>query len=147
RAGLGSSIVNTSRQVGITLGTAVLGTYVVQQFSGNIASQLTQRGVPGAVSATIANKIAAAGANASQAPLPKHLPISPTTLHQAISQAFVDSLHGSFLISGIVVIAAGLLVALFLQQKQTHAMRVSVEATDGQVASEATSMQPVAVID
>src|SRR5262249_35763946 len=63
RAGLGSSIINTSRQVGITLGTAVLGAYVLQQFSGNIASQLTQRGFSGPTSATIANKIAAAGAN------------------------------------------------------------------------------------
>jgi DHA2 family methylenomycin A resistance protein-like MFS transporter len=145
RAGLGSSIINTSRQVGITLGTAVLGTYVLQQFSGNIASQLTQRGVSGPTSATIANKIAAAGANAGQAPLPGHLSLSPTALHQAIGQAFVDAIHGSFLISGIALLAAALLVAFFLQQKQPRTMRTSVESVDAQVITEVGSMQPIPV--
>lgn len=145
RAGLGSSVINTSRQVGITLGTAVLGAYVVQQFSGNITSQLTQRGVPGRISATIASKIAAAGANASQTPLPGHLPLSLIALRQAISQAFVDAIHGSFLVSGIIVLVAALLVALFLQQKQPHATETSVEPADVQMTTEASSIQPVAV--
>src|SRR2546427_797692 len=48
RAGLGSSVLNTFRLVGFTLGAAVLGTFVLLQFSGNIASQLVQRGVSGA---------------------------------------------------------------------------------------------------
>src|SRR6266700_2351451 len=60
RSGLGSSILNTCRTVGITLGVAVLGAFVLQQFPGNIASQLTQRGLSDSVSATIAEKIAAA---------------------------------------------------------------------------------------
>lgn len=118
RSGLGSSILNTCRTVGITLGVAVLGAFVLQRFPGNIASQLTQRGLPDSVSATIAGKIAAAGAGASQAPQPGHLPLPPAVLHQAISQAFVDTLHGTFLISGIALLAAALLVAFLLQQKQ-----------------------------
>jgi EmrB/QacA subfamily drug resistance transporter len=77
RSGLGSSILNTCRTVGITLGVAVLGAFVLQQFPGNIASQLTQRGVPGPISASIAEKIAAAGAGASQAAGPGHLPLPP----------------------------------------------------------------------
>jgi len=60
-AGLGSSVNNTSRQVGISLGVAVLGTFVLQQFGSNIVSQLTEAGVPARLGATIANKIAAAG--------------------------------------------------------------------------------------
>ena len=93
RAGLGSSMVNTSRQMGMTLGIAVLGTVVLQQFSSNITSQLTQRGVPASISATIANKIAAAGAQASQIPLSGRLPLTQAALHQAINQAFMDALH------------------------------------------------------
>jgi EmrB/QacA subfamily drug resistance transporter len=143
RSGLGSSILNTCRTVGITLGVAVLGVFVLQQFPGNIASQLTQRGLPDAVSATIADKIAAAGAGASQAPQPGHLPLPAAALHQAISQAFVDTLHGTFLISAIGLFAAALLVAFLLQQKQP-ATRTSVEAVDLREATEALALQDVA---
>src|SRR5215470_9981300 len=117
-AGLGSSVNNTSRQVGISLGVAVLGTFVLQQFGSNIASQLTQRGVPARLGATIANKIAAAGAQASQVRLAGRLPLPPAALHQAINQAFVDALHVSFLIGGITMLVTAMLVGLLLWQKQ-----------------------------
>ncbi|HEX6556971.1 MAG TPA: hypothetical protein VF026_29685 [Ktedonobacteraceae bacterium] len=81
RAGLGSSMFNTSRQVGNTLGIAVFGTLVVQFFSRNLVSQLTGRGVSRALSTTIAQWIAAAGADAAT-DLSRHtFPLlrSPTT--------------------------------------------------------------------
>ncbi|HZR43081.1 MAG TPA: MFS transporter [Ktedonobacteraceae bacterium] len=118
RAGLGSSMLNTSRQIGVTLGVAILGTFVVQQFSSNIASQLSQRGIPGPTGAAIASKIATAGAQAGRLHLSGQLPLSQATLHQTINQAFVDSLHGSFLISGIALLISALLVASLLHQKQ-----------------------------
>jgi len=141
RAGLGSSMINTSRQVGGTLGIAVLGAFVLQQFSSNIASQLNQRGVPGQISATIANKIAAAGAQASQVPLPGRLPLPSAALHQSINQAFVGALHGSFLIAGIALLVAAVLVAFFLQQQP--ATRTSVESVGLREATEALAMQDV----
>lgn len=118
RSGLGSSLLNTSRQIGITLGIAVLGAFVLQQFPGNIASQLTKAGLPAAASATIAQKIAAAGAGASQASGQGHLPLPPAILQQAISQAFVDTLHGTFLISSIGLLAITLLVVFTFQQQR-----------------------------
>jgi len=114
RAGLGSSMLNTFRQVGVTLGTAVLGAFVLQQFAGNIVSQLIQRGVSGSGSATIASKIASAGAQASRVPLSGRLPISAEVMHQAIVQAFVDALHGSFLISAACMIVTALMVGLLI---------------------------------
>jgi MFS family permease len=142
RSGLGSSLLITTRTVGITLGVAVLGAFVLLQFPGNIASQLIQRGLPDAVSAKIAEKIAAAGAGASQALGPGHLPLPPAVLHQAISQAFVDTLHGTFLIAAIGLLAAALLVAFLFQQKQP-ATRTSVELADSQVTTGASDMQHV----
>jgi EmrB/QacA subfamily drug resistance transporter len=132
RAGLGSSMVNTSRQVGITLGIAVLGAVVLQQFSGNITSQLTQRGVPVPISTTIADKIAAAGGQASQIHLSGRLPLSQISLHQAVNQAFVDAVHVSFLISGIALLAAGLLVAILFSYKQRSTV-TSAEPVDSVV--------------
>ena len=142
RSGLGSSLLTTTRTVGITLGVAVLGAFVLQQFPGNIASRLTQRGLPDAMSATIAQKIATAGAGANHALGPEHLPLPPAVLHQAISQAFVDTLHGTFLIAAIGLLAAALLVAFLFQQKQP-ATRTSVELADSHVTTGASGMQHV----
>jgi EmrB/QacA subfamily drug resistance transporter len=141
-AGLGSSVNNTSRQVGFSLGVAVLGTFVVQQFTSNIASQLTQAGVPASLGATIASKIASAGAQACQAQLSGRLPLPAAALHQAINQAFVDALHGSYLIAGTAPLAAALLVAFLLQQKQ-RATSASGEPTGSQVTTITSAMQPV----
>lgn len=139
RTGLGSSMYNTSNEVGNTVGVAVIGAIVLQQFTGNIVSQLTQRGVPAAVSANIANAVAGAGAQASQLPLPAHLSLSPAVLHQAIVQAFVDALHGSFLISCICLLVAAALVLIFFKQSPPLA---SAEPADVQV----TAGVPVAAI-
>jgi len=141
-AGLGSSVINTSRQVGFSLGIAVLGTFVLQQFSGNIASQLAQRGVPGPLGAAIASKIATAGAQASQVRLSGRLPLPPAVLHQAINQAFVDALHGSFLIAGVGLLVAAVLVA-FLFQRQP-APRTSAAPADAQVTTAASAVQHIA---
>jgi hypothetical protein len=123
---------NTTRQVGLTLSVAVLGTFVLQQFSSNILSQLIQRGVPASISAAIANKVAAAGAQASQSVPSGRLPIPPAALHQALNQAFVDALHGMLIISGIAVLAAALLAAFSLQQGQA---RTSGEGVSSQVTT------------
>lgn len=132
RSGLGSSILNTSRQVGITLGIAVLGAFVLQQFPGNIASQLTQRGLSHVMSTTIAHKIASAGAGAGQTSQAGHLPLPLTVLHQAVSQAFVDTLHGTFLISATGLLIVSVLVAALLWQKQP-ATRKSEEMAQADV--------------
>jgi MFS family permease len=127
RAGLGSSVNTTSRQVGSSLGVAVLGTVVLQQFNSNIVSQLTQAGVPARLGTAIAGKIAAVGAQAGQVPLPVRLPLPPTALHQAINQAFVDALHVSFLIVGIAMLVTAVLVAGFLRQKQPATKTASAQ--------------------
>jgi EmrB/QacA subfamily drug resistance transporter len=142
RSGLGSSILNTCRSVGISLGVAVLGAFVLQQFPGNIAAQLTQRGVPASVSATIANQIAASGAGAVQASQPGHLPLPPATLHQAVGQAFVDTLHATFLITSVALFVAAVLVAFLLRQKRP-AIKTNDAAAGSPEAAEALAVQEI----
>jgi EmrB/QacA subfamily drug resistance transporter len=139
-AGLGSSVNNTSRQVGFSLGVAVLGTFVVQQFTSNITSQLTQAGVPASLSATIVSKIASAGAQASQVQLAGRLPLSAAVLHQAINQAFVDALRGSYLIAAISLLVVAVLAAFLMQQRATSA---SGELLDLHVTTITSAKQPV----
>lgn len=128
RSGLGSSMLNTARQVGISLGVAVLGAFVTQQFPENITSQLIQQGLSPSVSTAIAGKVAVAGAGANQASQMEHLPLSSVALHQAISQAFVDTLHGTFLISAIGLSVAAVLV-MFLLRAPQPAAKIQVELT------------------
>jgi EmrB/QacA subfamily drug resistance transporter len=131
RSGLASSMVSVSRQVGSTLGVAVLGAFVFQGFSGNIATQLAQRGVAGPLGARIADKIAAAGAQASQLPLAGRLSLSQAALHLA----FVDALRGSLLISSIGLFAVAVLVSILFQHRQ-RVLEASAQATGSQVRSD-----------
>lgn len=116
RVALGSSMFTTSNEIGNTIGVAVIGALVVLQFSGNIIAQLTQRGISSQVSTSIAQQVALAGAQASHLSLPARLPMSSVALHQALNQAFVDSLRGSFLISSALLLLAALLVAVAFRQ-------------------------------
>jgi DHA2 family methylenomycin A resistance protein-like MFS transporter len=142
RAGLGSSVNNTSRQIGGALGVAVLGTVVLQQFTSNITSQLAQVGVPEPLGATIASRIAAAGAQASQVRLSGRLPLPPAALHQAINQAFVDALHVPFLITGIIMLVTAVLVAGLLWQKQPATV-ISVATAQARVLTGASAQSQV----
>lgn len=146
RSGLASSMVSASRQIGSTLGVAVLGAFVLQQFVGNIASQLAQRGVPRPLSTTIASKIASAGAQASQVHLSERLPLSQALLHQALGQAFVDALHGAFLISAIAMLITALLVLLIFPSKQ-RITTTSIASADLSVPTAALDVQDVVAVD
>jgi DHA2 family methylenomycin A resistance protein-like MFS transporter len=114
RAGLGSSMVNTSRQVGSVLGIAVLGAVVQNQEASNLTRHLTDLQMPAQLSATIANTIATAGAGAGQLQVFGQLSIPSAVLPSLIGQSFVDALHVSFLISGVALLFVALLAVALL---------------------------------
>jgi EmrB/QacA subfamily drug resistance transporter len=122
RAGLASSIVTTSRQIGSVLGIALLGTLVSSQFTANIASSLTTIGVPDSVSQKIATDIANAGSQANKLHFPNTLPIPTQAVHTLLSQAFTDAIHEAFLVSGVALLCTGILSALLLGRKQKAAL-------------------------
>lgn len=135
RAGLGASMSNTSNRVGMTLSVAVLGAFVTQQFASNISTQLARHGVSTALSASIA-QVARAGAQASRNALAGHLPLSALTLHQILNQAFVDALHSAFLLCGICLFCAMLLVAAAFKQPQPAAHAVAPVAAPDAILEE-----------
>lgn len=147
RTGLGASMFTTSNEIGNTLGVAVIGVLVLQQFSGNIVSQLIRLGVSRSVSTTIANTVAAAGAQANQLPPPAHLSITQAVLHQAMNQAFVDALRGSFLVSGISLIVLALLVSFLMKQNSTKASAESADANVEPADTQVEIVEPVTVND
>lgn len=121
------------------VGIAVFGTLVVQFFSRNLVSQLTGRGVSRALSTTIAQWIAAAGADAGNRSLPTHFSIAPVAYHQAITQTFVDAIHSSFLICGLALLVSALVVALTFQRP----VAANKAAHEAQVTTAAQAAVPV----
>jgi len=118
RTGLGSSMVNTSRQIGSVFGIALLGALVEQQFTNNLLSNLINLHLPEALSQKIASAISSAGAEAGNVHLSGRLPITPAMLHLAIGQSFTDSLHLSFLFAGSALLCVALLGAFLLRTRR-----------------------------
>ena len=61
RAGLASSMVNASRQVGSVFGVALLGALVQRLFANNLIVRLTDAGMPSGQSVGLAEALARAG--------------------------------------------------------------------------------------
>ncbi len=142
RAGLASSVVNASRQIGSVLGIAVLGAVVEHQEGANLASSLTARHVPSTLSDTIANTIATAGAAAGRLHLSSALPFPRSALRGLIGQAFTGALHPSFVISAVaLLITSALAVALLGRGGSITTIGTSDEAPTHSPAQPAT--QPV----
>lgn len=118
RAGLGSSMINTSRQIGSVLGVALLGAVVTGQFAASIASNLTEVGIPAFISSNIGNAIASAGTQASKVHFSGRLPIPAPVVHALINQSFTDAVHSAFIVSGTALLCAGLLFALLSGRTQ-----------------------------
>jgi hypothetical protein len=103
--------------------------------------------VPARLSVTIADRIAAAGAQASQVRLAGRLPLPQAVLHQATNQAFVDALHSSYLIAAITILVATVLVAGLLGQKRpaikTSVVSVGLRGATAVLASQGAVEQEV----
>ncbi len=142
RAGLGSSMVNTSRQIGGVFGIALLGALVEHQFSRNLLSRLTGLGLPAEISGKIAETIASAGAQAGKVQLPGNLPIAPGMLRLTIGQSFTDALHVSFAIAGIALLCTGVLSALLLGTRQSKAPgKAAEENLEEQITAAAVELE------
>ena len=98
---------------------------------------------PGLLSATIASNIA--GAQASQIQLAGRLLLPPAALHQAINQAFVDALHGSYLIAAISLLVVAVLAGFLLRQKQ-RATNAGGELLDSPTTTITIAMQQVVAV-
>ena len=143
RAGLGSSIVNTSRQVGSVFGIAVLGAIVAAQFTERLTAGFTALGIPHAMSGRLASAVAGSGASAGAriAPLLRHahVQVAGGAVRQAVGQSFTQALHPSFVVSGVALLIVALLSLAFLGHPvgvhgAAQSVPTNVENADGMEA-------------
>jgi DHA2 family methylenomycin A resistance protein-like MFS transporter len=117
RAGLGSSMINTTRIAGFTAGAAVLGTVVVTVFKDKVVAALTDLGAARDAGHQIAERVGGSGASAGQgAGTIPDLPVGRAEFTSAVHQSFVDAIHVAFLICA----GCGLLIAVLAAALMTR---------------------------
>jgi MFS family permease len=131
RSGLASSVANTTRQTGTVIGIALLGALVQTRAVASASASL--HALPASVAGPLAGLL---GHGGPQAPLPAALPAgySADRLHQIAASAYIDGIHGSYAIGGIVLLAAAVVAAVALRPARAAAAAASAEVVSSDVA-------------
>jgi hypothetical protein len=125
RAGMGSAMNDTTRELGGALGIAVLGSVTAGQYASHLGAAV--RGLPAGAAAVARSSLAGALATAAQAG-PAGTPVV-----QAAKAAWMSGLTTAMAV-GAVIIAAAATVAWFGLPRPQPASAPAVEALDGETA-------------
>ena len=109
RAGAGSGLMQAMRQVGGTIGVAVLGTVLSSGYRGRARTGHLPAALAGATRDSVAAGMAVAGR------------LHDTGLAQVVRAAFVHGMDLTLIVSGAVVAVGALLAALFLPRPSPSA--------------------------
>jgi EmrB/QacA subfamily drug resistance transporter len=120
KAGAGSAVNDATREVGGTLGVAILGSVLNSAYGSHAARALTHLGASPAVAARAGNSVIAGMTTAAH--LPPALRAAATS---GVQDAFMTGLHAGSLVAAAATAAAALVALLFLPARATH---VSAEA-------------------
>jgi EmrB/QacA subfamily drug resistance transporter len=102
KAGAGSAVNDTTREVGGTLGVAVIGSVLSSAYGSRVATALAGLGVPAAAVSAARQSVAAGATVAGSLP-----PAQRQIASAAVSHAFVAGLHaGSLVAAGAAAVAA-----------------------------------------
>ncbi len=109
QVGAGAAVSNTTREIGGTLGVAVLGSIFASAFATKAVSALTSAGVAPDVARAASGSVANALQLAHQA---------SATAQRAVSFAFMDALHAAcFTAAGVAVVGSGAIFVILREQK------------------------------
>jgi EmrB/QacA subfamily drug resistance transporter len=106
RAGAGSALTNTARQVAVALGVAVLGSILAESYRSTLSPSLAA--LPSAVRGTASQSISATQAVA------QHLGSAGRGLLAPANTAFVDAMHVTIIFAVALAVLGGLVVMRWL---------------------------------
>lgn len=121
RAGVGSAVANTVRQVGGALGLAVLGAVVMAVYRDRVDPALTA--LPASERPDAAESIAGAHGVAARVDAPELVP--------AANEAFLTAMHTAATVSAVFATASVLVVLRWLPGRRTRSARVGAGAPAG----------------
>jgi MFS family permease len=132
RSGLASSVANTTRQTGTVIGIALLGALVQTRAVASASASL--HALPASVAGPLAGLLGHGGA---QAPLPATLPAgySAARFHQIAASAYIDGIHGSYAVGGIVLLVAAVIAAVAFRPARSAAPAAALDGVSADVAS------------
>jgi EmrB/QacA subfamily drug resistance transporter len=138
RAGAGSSLNNTARQVAVALGVAVLGSILAQVYRDQLSPDLA--GLPAAARGTASASIAGTQAVAKQ------LGPASSRLLVPANEAFVHAMHVTALISAAIALVGAIVVFIWMPGARGRAAEAGdlAQETAAEHARE-TAAEPSAV--
>jgi EmrB/QacA subfamily drug resistance transporter len=124
KAGVGSAVNDTTRQVGGALGVAIVGSVVSSVYGTKIADFFAGKPAPKAAVDAAKNSLGGAFAVADDlgnraVPGAKAIAAS---LRSAANTAFVDAFHWGAVVGGMVLVVAFVIVVLFLPARATEGL-------------------------
>jgi EmrB/QacA subfamily drug resistance transporter len=128
KAGVGSAVNDTTRELGGTLGVAVVGSVFASIYSSRLDSNATLSALPADVRATMERSMAAAQQVIGRLPQP----VIPD-VRAAVNTAFLDGLQVGSLVSAGIAAAAAVVVAFLLPARGRHT--APVEQTQPEAVS------------
>ena len=123
KAGVGSAVNDTTREVGGTLGVAVVGSVLSSAYGSHVTAALTALGVPLRAASSAGQSVAAGLAVAGHLPVP----LSGLAL-AAVRNGFMTGLHHGSLVAAGATAAAALAALVFLPARARQAPAPAPEA-------------------
>jgi EmrB/QacA subfamily drug resistance transporter len=123
KAGVGSAVNDTTRELGGTLGVAVVGSVLSSAYGSHVVSALTRLGAPGRVASEAGQSVAAGLATAG------HLP--PALREAAVAaarQAFMTGVHQGSLVAAGATAGAALVALIFLPARARNVLAAAAAA-------------------
>ena len=115
KAGVGSAMNDTTRQLGGALGVAILGSLLTSSYRSAIDGTDTLRSLPVQVAGTARDSIVAASAIADRIGGP-----AGATIGAAARDAFIDAMDRTVLVAATVAVAGAILTVIFLPAREAH---------------------------
>jgi EmrB/QacA subfamily drug resistance transporter len=137
KAGAGSAVNDTTREVGGTLGVAIVGSVLNSAYGPHVLSGLTALGAP-AAAGHLAGQSVVAGMNvAARFPAPVR-----DAAAAAVRSAFMTGIHRGSLVAAGVTLAAALLALAFVPARAAAAESTSTEFPAGLADGPAEAADP-----
>jgi hypothetical protein len=109
KAGIGSAVNDTTRELGGTLGVAIVGSVFASVYSHRVGSAATLTTLPGDVRSAMESSMAAAYRVVAQLPAAQ-----AAGVRAAVDQAFLSGMRVGSLVCAAIALSAAILVAALL---------------------------------
>ena len=127
KAGVGSAVNDTTRELGGTLGVAIVGSVFASVYTGGLVREPALAALPADARAAMGSSMAAAQRVIAQLP-----PVRVPDVRQAVESAFLDGMRAGSLVSAGIAVAAAVVVAFLLpaRARQTAPAATEIEPNE-----------------